>query len=143
MRSKSSMVHSTSAECAIASQCSTALVEPPVAITTAIAFSIDLRVTMSRGLMPFRMASSSTSALFAALSFFSASSAAMVEEYGSDSPIASMEVDMVFAVYMPPHAPTPGSAQRSMQSKSSLFILPAVKAPTASKGETMVRSWPL
>ena len=40
IRSKSSIVHSTSAAWAIARKCSTALVEPPVAITTAIAFSI-------------------------------------------------------------------------------------------------------
>ena len=37
----------TPAACAIASQCSTPLVEPPVAMITAIAFSIDFRVTMS------------------------------------------------------------------------------------------------
>ena len=64
--------------------------------------------------------------LSAALSRFSASSAAMVEEYGSDMPSASIEEDIVLAVYMPPQAPTPGSAQRSMQSKSSRSILPPV-----------------
>ena len=38
--------------CAIASRCSTALVDPPSAMTTVIAFSNALRVRMSRGLMP-------------------------------------------------------------------------------------------
>ncbi len=126
MRSKSSMFHGTPAACAIASQCSTALVEPPVAITTAIAFSSDLRVMMSFGRRFACTAATSTCMLCAALSRFSASSAAMVEEYGSDMPTASIEEDIVLAVYMPPHAPTPGSARRSMQSKSSRSILPPV-----------------
>ena len=47
---------------------------------TATAFSIDLRVTMSRGLSLFFTASTSTRMLSAALSRFSSSSAAMVEE---------------------------------------------------------------
>ena len=50
---------------------------------------------------------------------------------------------MVLAVYMPPQAPVPGSAQRSMHSKSSRLILPALSEPTASKTETICRSWPL
>jgi hypothetical protein len=36
------MVHSTPAACAMARKCSTALVEPPVAMITATAFSIAL-----------------------------------------------------------------------------------------------------
>ncbi len=40
-RSKSSMSSATPASLAIASRCRTALVEPPVAATEAIAFSID------------------------------------------------------------------------------------------------------
>ena len=79
-RSKSSSVQRTSAACAIASQCSTPLVEPPVAMITAIAFSMDLRVTMSRGRRFFSTASMSTRMLSAALSLFSSSSAAIVEE---------------------------------------------------------------
>jgi hypothetical protein len=48
-RSKSSMVQSTPAAWAMARKCSTALVEPPVAMITATAFSIAFLVTMSRG----------------------------------------------------------------------------------------------
>ena len=44
---------------------------------------------------------------------------------------------------LPPQAPVPGSAQRSMQSKSSRLIVPAFSEPTASKTETICRSWPL
>ena len=50
-RSKSSMLISTSASCAMASRCSTALVDPPIASTTIMAFSSDSFVMMSRGLM--------------------------------------------------------------------------------------------
>jgi len=49
---------------------------------------------------------------------------------------------MVFAVYWPPQAPTLGQAFFSMPSKSSRDILPAVNAPTASNGLTMVSFWP-
>ena len=58
-------------------------------------------------------------------------------------PTASIEDDIVFAVYIPPHAPTPGRAFLSMHSKSSCDILPAVNAPTDSKTETICRSLPL
>ena len=57
-------------------------------------------------------------------------------------PSASNDEDMVLAVYMPPQAPTDGQAFFSMPRKSSSLILPALKAPTASNAETMVRSTP-
>jgi hypothetical protein len=37
-------------------------------------------------------------------------SAGLEEDPGRQSPIASIAVDMVFAVYIPPHAPAPGHA---------------------------------
>ena len=80
MRSKSSMVHSTPAVCAIARKCSTALVEPPVAMITATAFSIAFFVTMSRGLMSFFTASISTRAESLAEFIFSSCGLAMVLE---------------------------------------------------------------
>ncbi len=80
MRSKSSMVHSTSAAWAMARKCSTALVDPPTAMITATAFSIDLRVTMSRGFRSFLIASISTLADSLAESTFSWCGLAMVEE---------------------------------------------------------------
>ncbi len=57
-------------------------------------------------------------------------------------PSASKDDDIVLAVYIPPHAPTLGQAFFSMPSKSSFAILPAVNAPTASNGLTMVRACP-
>ena len=50
---------------------------------------------------------------------------------------------MVFAVYMPPHAPTPGSAFLSMHSKSSFDMVPELNAPTDSNTDTICRSLPL
>ena len=110
----------------MASRCSTALVEPPTAIVTAIAFSNALRVNIWRGSICFRIALTSTSADFAALSAFSRSSAAIVEEYGRLMPIASMAEDIVFAVYMPPQEPAPGQAWRSISVSSFSSILCAV-----------------
>src|SRR5574337_1332594 len=109
---------------------------------SATAFSIDLRVTMSRGLRSFLTASTSTRHDSAALSILSRSGFAIVEEYMSDMPSASKEELIVLAVYMPPHEPLHGQAFSSTPSKSSLLMEPAMKAPTASKAETMERSCP-
>ncbi|MCY1535803.1 hypothetical protein D9M68_712250 [compost metagenome] len=80
MRSKSSMDHSTPAACAMARKCSTALVEPPVAMMTATAFSMAFLVTMSRGFRSFLMASISTLADSLAELAFSSCGFAMVDE---------------------------------------------------------------
>ena len=40
-------------------------------------------------------------------------------------PIASMAVAMVFAVYMPPQAPGPGQALRTISVRSASSMLPA------------------
>ena len=53
MRSKSSIESLTPKSFAVAGRCSTAFVDPPVAITPAMAFSKLLRVTIERGVMPF------------------------------------------------------------------------------------------
>ena len=101
------------------------MVEPPIAITTAIAFSKASRVRMRRGVRSASIARASTRADSAVLSAFSGSSAAIVDEPGRLMPSASNAEDMVFAVYMPPQAPAPGIALRSMASSSSRGSLPA------------------
>ena len=90
--------------------------EPPVAMTSAIAFSIDLRVMMSRGFRSLLIACASTRADCAAESAFSASGEAICDEPMRLIPSASNDEDIVFAVYMPPHAPTDGQAFFSMPS---------------------------
>ena len=73
------MVSSTSAECAMASKCNTALVEPPIAMITAIAFSNAFRVMISRGRILCLIICMSVSAQRPVFSSFSLSSFAMVE----------------------------------------------------------------
>jgi hypothetical protein len=118
------------------------LVEPPVAMMSDTAFSIDLRVTMSRGFKSFFTAFTRTLAEAAAESAFSASGEAICEDPSRLMPSASNEDDIVLAVYIPPHAPTLGHAFFSIPTKSSSLILPAAKVPTASNALTIVRSWP-
>ena len=102
------MVNSTFAAFAIARRWRTAFVEPPIAMTTAMAFSNAFRVRIDRGMICFFTALASTSAERFVLSFFSSSSAAMVEEKGRLSPMASIADDIVLAVYIPPQEPAPG-----------------------------------
>ncbi|PQM46083.1 hypothetical protein C1Y40_03753 [Mycobacterium talmoniae] len=47
---------------------------------------------------------------------------------------------MVLAVYMPPHAPSPGQMARSMASTSSRGISPRAQAPIASNASMIVTS---
>ena len=126
----------------MASKCKTALVDPPTAITTAMAFSNASLVIMSRGRKPRRMHSATARAVACALSALAGSGAAIVDDPGSDMPIASIAADIVLAVNIPPHEPTDGQAFFSMPINSSRSILPAAKAPTASKLLTMVKSRP-
>ena len=59
-------------------------------------------------------------------------------EPGSDMPSASAALAIVFAVYMPPQAPSPGQIARSIASRSSRLIRPRAQAPTASNASMMV-----
>ncbi len=51
---------------------------------------------------------------------------AIVEDRSSDMPSASKDALMVFAVYMPPQEPVVGQALRSIPSRSSLLMRPAL-----------------
>ena len=55
-------------------------------------------------------------------------------------PSASAAQAIVFAVYMPPQAPSPGQMARSMASTSSREISPRAHAPTASNASAMFTS---
>ncbi len=57
-------------------------------------------------------------------------------------PRNSSAVAIVLAVNWPPHAPAPGQATPSSSCTSSLLMLPAAAAPTASKTSWMVTSRP-
>ena len=56
----------------------------------------------------------------------------MEDAPGMDMPIASIADDIVFAVNMPEHAPSPGHATRSIAMSSSSESSPVENAPHAS-----------
>ena len=136
------MERGTPAECAIARRWRTAFVDPPIAMTIAIAFSNASRVRSWSGSIRRLIAPARTSAERAELSDFSASSAAIVDEYIRLSPIASIAEDIVLAVNMPPQEPAPGQQLRSTSWSSLSLIFLALYSPTASNALTTVRSLP-
>ena len=62
---------------------------------------------------------------------------------GKLMPSASATLDIVFAVNIPPHAPSPGQASRSISPSSDSLILPAAHAPIASNTVVMSMFLPL
>ena len=142
MRLKSSSVRSTRASWAMASRCSTALVEPPHALTAAIAFSNAALVMIWRGVMPFSSRLTTASPERRAHSMRSSEVAGADDEPGSAMPSASAAVAMVLAVNMPPHEPAPGQACCSISVSSATVMEPRATAPTASKTSWMLRSRP-
>ena len=60
-----------------------------------------------------------------------------------DTPSISNAVDIVLAVNCPPQAPAPGQARPSISLSSRASILPALKAPIASKTSWIVSRRPL
>ena len=122
----------------MASRCSTALVEPPKAMTTAMAFSNACFVMIWRAVMPCRMSSTTASPDLRANPSRRRSALGGEALPGSDIPIASATAAIVFAVYMPPQAPSPGQMARSMASTSSRGMSPRAHAPTASKASMIV-----
>jgi len=62
---------------------------------------------------------------------------------GIDMPRASPIELIVLAVNMPPHAPSPGHAVRSISSSSSGVMAPSAQAPTPSNTLVMSVASPL
>jgi len=61
---------------------------------------------------------------------------------GRAMPSASLAQAIVFAVYMPPHEPSPGQATPSNSFCSASVMRPASTAPTLSKTSCTVTSLP-
>src|SRR5256885_16033209 len=101
-------------------------------MTMAIAFSMDLRVMMSRGRRLFFTASASTLAESAAESAFSGSGEAICEDPSRLMPRASNDELMVFAVYWPPQEQTLGTEFFLIPSISSRVFLQSVYEHTSS-----------
>src|SRR5690606_34254256 len=130
-------------ESAMAMRCKNALVEPPSAMTTAMAFSNACVVMMSFGVMPSSISRSSAAPAASTSLRLASDSAGLDELPGRLMPMASMAAAMVLAVYMPPHEPGPGQAWHSMAYSSSSSMRPWLYLPTASKALTMSMSQPL
>jgi hypothetical protein len=101
------------------------LVEPPVAATLAMPFSSAARVTIDDGRTSRRTRSMTSSPVRRAAASLAGSSAGMPFKPAGDSPMNSMIVLIVLAVYWPPQAPAPGQATFSISCSSSRVILPA------------------
>ena len=142
IRSKSSIASGTPASRAIASRCSTAFVDPPVAATAAIAFSIASRVTIRRGRRSARTTSMTIAPARRAAPAFSSDIAGTPFARIGDTPSSSHAVDIVLAVNCPPHAPGPGQAASSSAASRASVSAPAACAPTASKTSWIVTSRP-
>ncbi len=89
MRSKSSIASLTPKSRAVAMRWSTALVEPPVAMTPAMEFSKLLRVTILRGVRPWRTSSITSLPDSKATSSFRGSTAGMSFQPIGDMPSIS------------------------------------------------------
>jgi hypothetical protein len=121
----------------------TLLVLPPSAIVITRAFSKDLFVRRSLGRMFLSRQMIIASAALAHSLIFDGDEAGVDDDPGSERPIDSIAVAMVFAVNIPPHAPAPGHACLSRSSMISSFVplaLPSgwhkvsyAYAPAASK----------
>ena len=141
--SKSSSLRPMPSSAAMASRCSTALVEPPLAATPAMALSMASRVMICDGRTSSRTSRIATRPASAAASDLSGSRAGMPLRPAGLMPRSSIAIDMVLAVNCPPQAPAPGHATSSRAWTSSGPTVPAAWAPTTSKTSWMVTSRPL
>ena len=117
----------------MAGRCSAALVEPPVAATTAAAFSRPVRVTRSRGSGP----PASNAAMTAwparrAMPCRSEKTAGIIDEPSGARPSASDTMPIVFAVNWPGQAPMVGAQTSSSSLTSCSGIVPTRTPPTPS-----------
>lgn len=126
----SSMVRGTCAVPAMARKCSTPFVLPPSAIVKTKAFSKDSFVSSFRGVISCSIHILMYSAALAHSRILAGLVAGLEEEPGIERPMASIAVDIVFAVYIPPHAPAPGHDFCSSSSMISSCVRPGCPAPS-------------
>jgi hypothetical protein len=89
------------------------------------AFSKDSLVSKFRGRISFSMQILIASAAFSHSLILAGDVAGLDEDPGRHSPMASIAVLIVFAVYIPPHAPAPGHACCSSSSITSYGFRPS------------------
>ena len=100
-----------------------------MAATTVAAFSIALRVTMSRGRRFFSIRSMTQVPDATANSSRDSYTAGAPAEWGNARPIASETQAMVLAVNCPPQEPPEGQATASISARSSSVTLPSLSLP--------------
>ncbi len=100
-------------------RCSTVFVEPPNAISTAMASRNDSLVITFLAVTPLLTSSTIIIPVYFASLSLSAETAGAVPFPGSDMPIASESIFRVFAVNIPAQEPTPGQAAFSSSTSSS------------------------
>ena len=132
MRSKSSISSAIPASCAIASRCSTALVEPPVIATDAIAFSIAFLVMIWLGRkFLFSRSTASCPAWNATSGFFGSVAGMLFEAHRRDAEKFGRRRHRVGGELAAARANSgTGNVFETLQVLG--FILPAEWAPTAS-----------
>ena len=130
MRSKSSMSSGTSASRAMASRCRTALVEPPVAATRAMAFSkasagedVARADVVAHEHLDHELADRVGDLVLARVHGGHASRCPSGER-----PMISIAMAIVLAVNWPPQAPAPGQARSSSSSRFRVADLAAPRA---------------
>ena len=148
-RSMSSMPKSTPPSCAAARICSTVLVDPPMAMSKAIAFSKASLVAMLRGRTEAsscsyqRLVMSTIRCPASTKSRLRSMCVASVEPLpGSESPSASVRQFIELAVNMPEHDPQVGQAAFSIASTSSSVYLSSA-AETMASTRSSATSLPL
>ena len=132
MRSKSSIERGIFASLAMASRCSTEFVEPPVAATPAIAFSIADFVRILDAVTFLRRRSITSSPDRRPAAAFAGSVAGTLESPIGAMPRNSETSAIVLAVNCPPQAPAPGQAEVSSILSRASLMLPRACAPIAS-----------
>ena len=128
-----------SASWAIASRCSTALVEPPSAMTTAIAFSNASLVMMSpRGDPRLDQLDDGLARPRARTRRGGGPAPAGRRSRAATCPAPRPPTAIVLAVYMPPQAPSPGQIARSIASSSSAVIMPGAGTRRRASNASMI-----
>ena len=117
----------------MAKRCSTLFVDPPSAMSTAMAFSIACRVTIRRGVRFCRRHSITIRPASRASAGRRGSTASIVAQPVGDIPSASSRQAMVLAVPIMEQDPGPGSAAFSISVSSSRESFPTFTCPANSR----------
>ena len=140
-RSTSSRPREMPSSCAMAGRCSSELVEPPIAMSSARALRNARFVIIASGAVSSFTSATTASPVSLAIRSLSGSTAGMVPFSGRDMPRASERQFMLLAVNSPAQHPGPGQAHRSMSSSSSSVMLSDAAASITFMRSTSTWRW--